>query len=209
MASFVLSEYRDAAAAFERTAASSPDGEAAGVDLAYASLAHFWAHQYDDVERTANAAFEIGERARSAPVRAFARCVRFYRNAVLWGELASCRELLEDTKREAESGDREDIDATVRFHLALLTEWMGDYRNAIELAEQVIEVGRRHRLPHLVVWPHWFVGKALCCLGDFGPAVARLGTGFVLIGGSVPPIRVHATAEWQCDGKQLITSAGH
>src|SRR4029077_13560364 len=28
--------------------------------------------------------------------------------------------------------------------------------------------------PHLVVWPEWFLGKAYCCLGDYGRAVARL-----------------------------------
>ena len=82
--------------------------------------------------------------------------------------------MLEDATREAESGDREDVLATVRFHLVLLTEWMGDYATAIAHAEQVIEIGRRLRLPHLVVWPNWFVGKSLCCLGEYGPAVARL-----------------------------------
>jgi hypothetical protein len=66
MASFVLSEFRDAAAAFERTASSSPDEGSAGADLCYAALAHFWAHQYDDLERTAAAALRIGERTGSA-----------------------------------------------------------------------------------------------------------------------------------------------
>jgi tetratricopeptide (TPR) repeat protein len=29
-------------------------------------------------------------------------------------------------------------------------------------------------LAHLVVWPAWFLGKAWCCLGKYGSAIARL-----------------------------------
>jgi tetratricopeptide (TPR) repeat protein len=174
MASFVLSEFRDAAAAFERTAASSPDERSAGVELGYAALAHFWAHQYADVDRTTAAALRLGERTGSASTRAFARCLDSYGNAILYGDVAPSREVHEAAIRDAETGDREDLVATVRFQLVLLTEWMGDYPTAIAEAEKVIEVGRRLRLPQLVVWPHWFVGKSLCCLGDYGPALARL-----------------------------------
>jgi tetratricopeptide (TPR) repeat protein len=53
-------------------------------------------------------------------------------------------------------------------------EWSGDYRRAITFSEQVVAAGRRLRLAHLVVWPEWFLGKAYCCLGDYGRAVARL-----------------------------------
>jgi DNA-binding NtrC family response regulator/tetratricopeptide (TPR) repeat protein len=174
LASFLLSDFGAAAAAFERTAASSPMPKEAGIDLGYASLAHFWAHQYDDVERTSTVALAIGERSGCASTRAFARSIRSYQGAVLHGHVAESRAALEAAMGEAESGDREDVLATVRFHLALLTEWMGDYRTTLGHAERVIEVGRRLRLPHLVVWPNWFVGKALCCLGEYGTALARL-----------------------------------
>src|SRR5262249_5197191 len=42
------------------------------------------------------------------------------------------------------------------------------------LSEEVIAAGRRLRLAHLVVWPSWFLGKALCCLGRYGPAIEAL-----------------------------------
>src|SRR4029077_3286974 len=40
--------------------------------------------------------------------------------------------------------------------------------------EEVMEAGRRLRLAHLVVWPGWFLGKALCCLRDYGRALDQL-----------------------------------
>ena len=45
------------------------------------------------------------------------------------------------------------------------------------------------------------------CAG--GSAIAPLGTSFLLIGRSGEPVWVHATANWQCNGSQLITSLGH
>jgi tetratricopeptide (TPR) repeat protein len=62
----------------------------------------------------------------------------------------------------------------IGFETAQVAEWRGDYRRSIALSEQVIAAGRRLRLAHLVIWPGWFLGKALCCLGQYGPAIARL-----------------------------------
>jgi tetratricopeptide (TPR) repeat protein len=56
-------------------------------------------------------------------------------------------------------------------------EWPGDYRRAIAMSEESVAAGRRLRLPHLVVWPEWFLGKAYCCLGDYGRAIDRLTDG--------------------------------
>ena len=42
------------------------------------------------------------------------------------------------------------------------------------------------------------------CAG--GSAIAPLGTSFLLIGRAGEPVRVHATANWQCNGSLLITS---
>ena len=42
-----------------------------------------------------------------------------------------------------------------------------------------------------------------------GSAIALLATSFLLIGPSGEPVWVHATANWQCNGSQLITSLGH
>jgi hypothetical protein len=42
-----------------------------------------------------------------------------------------------------------------------------------------------------------------------GSAITPLGTSFLLVGDSSEPVSVHATATWQCNGKQLITSLGH
>ncbi|HYC22334.1 MAG TPA: hypothetical protein VEI94_06505, partial [Candidatus Bathyarchaeia archaeon] len=37
-----------------------------------------------------------------------------------------------------------------------------------------ITIGRRLRMAHLVIWPTWFLGKASCCLGDYGRAMGLL-----------------------------------
>lgn len=38
-----------------------------------------------------------------------------------------------------------------------------------------------------------------------GASTVPLATSFLLVGGSETPIRVHATANWQCNGSQLLT----
>jgi tetratricopeptide (TPR) repeat protein len=42
----------------------------------------------------------------------------------------------------------------------------------------VLDIGTRHGLLHMVVWPLWFTGKARCCLGDYGEALAQLQRGY-------------------------------
>ena len=67
--------------------------------------------------------------------------------------------------------------ASLHLMYAMHAEWTGDYRRAIAMSEEAVAAGRRLRLPHLVVWPEWFLGKAYCCLGDYGRAIARLTDG--------------------------------
>ena len=64
--------------------------------------------------------------------------------------------------------------AFICFYMAQVAEWRGDYRRSIALSERAIAGGRRFRLAHLVIWPGWFLGKALCCLGEYGAAIVRL-----------------------------------
>ncbi len=54
------------------------------------------------------------------------------------------------------------------------TEWRGDFRASAGYARETIEIARRLSMAHLVVWPQWFLGKALCCLGDYGRALEEL-----------------------------------
>jgi tetratricopeptide (TPR) repeat protein len=61
-----------------------------------------------------------------------------------------------------------------RFLQAERAEWSGDYRAALAFCDQAIAIGRRLRLPQLVIWPTWFRGKAACCLGEYGRAIGEL-----------------------------------
>jgi tetratricopeptide (TPR) repeat protein len=72
------------------------------------------------------------------------------------------------------------IEALARFQLAQIAEWTGAYREAIDLAEQVVVMGRALRQPDLIVFPTWFLGKARCCIGDFGGALTQLDEAYQL-----------------------------
>lgn len=74
----------------------------------------------------------------------------------------------------------EPIEAFARFQLAQIAEWTGAYHEAIALAEQVLTMGRKLRLSDLIVFPAWFLGKARCCLGDFGSALTQLDDAYQL-----------------------------
>jgi tetratricopeptide (TPR) repeat protein len=56
----------------------------------------------------------------------------------------------------------------------MLAEWTGSYQDSMRFAERAIELGRKLRLPEVIIFSTWFVGKARCCLGDFGGAIALL-----------------------------------
>jgi tetratricopeptide (TPR) repeat protein len=97
-----------------------------------------------------------------------------WHTGVVGGDLAAFRRLNDEALTILTRHPDERVEAHVRSSLSELAEWTGDYRGAIELAEGVIATARRLRLAHLIVWPQWFMGKASCCLGDYGRALARL-----------------------------------
>ena len=42
------------------------------------------------------------------------------------------------------------------------------------MAERAIALGRKLRRPEMIIFPTWFLGKARCCIGDYGGALALL-----------------------------------
>jgi tetratricopeptide (TPR) repeat protein len=100
--------------------------------------------------------------------------MRDWKSAICSGDMDAWRGDLDGAFAAATRMGDEEALASIRFLLAMRAEWTGDYRRAIALSEEVVAAGRRLRLPHLVVWPEWFLGKAYCCLGEYGRALARL-----------------------------------
>jgi tetratricopeptide (TPR) repeat protein len=55
---------------------------------------------------------------------------------------------------------------------ALFLEQQGRYREAIDLSEGVLDRARGARLSLMTVYPRWALGKALCCVGEYGRSLA-------------------------------------
>jgi tetratricopeptide (TPR) repeat protein len=62
----------------------------------------------------------------------------------------------------------------------MLYEWRGQYPATIAHAEHAIAIGRRLRIPDLIILPTWFLGKARACTGDYGGAIALLEEAYAL-----------------------------
>jgi len=173
-ASFYASEFAASAESYQRAAdRSSEPGRRAG-NFANAALSALWAHAYPRAEAAAEAALDIA-RAHALPgAEALTSSIHGWQEAICGGDIAGWDRALQGALPLAERAGDDAAVAMIRFLLAMAAEWMGDYRRAVTLSEQVVAAGRRLRLAHLVVWPEWFLGKAYCCLGDYGRALARL-----------------------------------
>jgi hypothetical protein len=58
-----------------------------------------------------------------------------------------------------------------------VSDWSGDFATAITHGERALAAGRQLRLAHIMVWSNWFMGKSVCCLGDYGRAMRLLEDG--------------------------------
>ena len=173
-ASFFASEFQASGDAFRQASALSTEPAPRARSLARAGLSYFWSHSYAASEETLEAGLAIARRAGLAGEESLALNVRGWHVGVLQGDLGRWVGILNESERLAQSAGDEEAVAMARFNLAQAAEWTGDYRHAVTLSEQVVTTGRRLRLPHLVAWPKWFLGKAFCCLGDYGRAVTEL-----------------------------------
>jgi DNA-binding NtrC family response regulator/tetratricopeptide (TPR) repeat protein len=174
LACFYLSDFADAGDAFARAAERSADLEARGIDLSMSGLSLFWGHQFARAEAAVETAMTLARRHGLLATKGFATSNGGFFRAVCAGEVDAAAEAMQRGLGLAQASGDEATIAMIRFDLALIAEWTGDYRRAIAISEQVMDAGRRLRLAHLVIWPGWFRGKALCCLGEYGRAIAQL-----------------------------------
>jgi hypothetical protein len=174
LALFYVSEFAAGADAFARAAEVGFDSKRRALDLSHAWLSRFWAHGYEAAARLNERLYELARREGLPLAEALARTNDAWTRGVCAGDLAGEERLLGEALALGERAGDEATVATTRFCLAQIAEWTGDYQRAIAISEQTIAAGRRLRLAHLVVWPGWFLGKAACCLADYGRAVAQL-----------------------------------
>jgi transcriptional regulator with AAA-type ATPase domain/tetratricopeptide (TPR) repeat protein len=174
LAHFYVSEFMAAGDAFLRAAERADGPVPRALSLSHASFSHFWGHAYDASARSVDALRELARREGLPLADALAAGTDGFTRGVCHGDMAGEEKLVAGALEIAEAAGNEAVVATLRFYLAQIAEWTGDYRRSMAISEQVIAAGRRLRLAHLVAWTGWFLGKAACCLGDYGRAIAHL-----------------------------------
>jgi class 3 adenylate cyclase/tetratricopeptide (TPR) repeat protein len=199
LAYFYLSEFVPSGEAFARAAESSVDAEPRALNLANAAHSYVWGHAYEPARRSSAAALDLARTHGLAAAEGMALCLGGFQDAVCGGDVVGYERLTAQALALCEAAGNDGVTAAVRFCMSEVAEWTGDYRRAIALGEQVIAAGRRLRLPHLVIWPSWFVGKAACCLGEYGRAITMLRAAYELtdrIGDRAWKTRILNTLGW-------------
>jgi transcriptional regulator with PAS, ATPase and Fis domain/tetratricopeptide (TPR) repeat protein len=175
-----LSEFTAAGEAYETAAAAQSDIEARAMLLATAGYQYFWGHRYATAQRLNDAALDVA-RARVLPaVEAFADLLQGFYDGVQAGDLHSYARRSEAALVYCSRHDAPLIEAFANFQLLEVAEWTGDYRAAMAHAERAIILGRALRRPDVLIFATWFLGKARCCAGDLGGALAVLEDGYHL-----------------------------
>jgi tetratricopeptide (TPR) repeat protein len=174
LACFYLNDFELSGEAYARAAACSSDPGTGALDLGLCGFSLFWGNQYARADEAVERALELARRHGAVAAEALAVCNAGFFRGVCEGDVDTEAAAMERAAALASRAGNEVVQALIGFDMAQLAEWRGDYRRSIALSEQVMAAGRRLRLAHLVIWPSWFLGKALCCLGQYGPAIARL-----------------------------------
>jgi DNA-binding NtrC family response regulator/tetratricopeptide (TPR) repeat protein len=174
LACFYVNDFELSGEAYARAAACSSDPGTGALYLGLSGLSLFWGNQYARADEAVQRALELARRHGATAAEALAVCNAGFFRGVCEGDVDAEAAAMERAAALASRAGNEVVEALISFDMAQVAEWRGDYRRSIALSEQVIAAGRRLRLAHLVIWPGWFLGKALCCLGRYGPAIARL-----------------------------------
>lgn len=174
LALFYVSEYPASGVSFERAADHSDAPPRCALNLAQAATSHSWAHAYDRARAVAARISELAAREGMPAIKALATALEAFEVGVCGGDVMRERTLLQEALQDVGAPGDEVTRTLLRFYLAQNAEWIGDYQYAMTVSEEIIAAGRRLRLAHLVIWPGWFLGKAACCLGEYGRALAQL-----------------------------------
>ncbi len=180
LASCYLNDFVASAAAYEDAAGHTADEETRAMHLAAAGYNYFWGHRYGDAQRCNDAALALAHQHGLPAPEAFATTLHGFYRGVERGELdeyaAESRTALEICARHPHPL----VEAYASFHLMEVSEWTGDYPAAVAYAEHSLVLGRSLRRPEVLIFSNWFLGKARCCVGDLGGALALLGNAYDL-----------------------------
>ncbi len=169
-----LSEFVASGDAFIRAAAASEQPTDRGVNFGKASYWYLWGKSYKRAEETAGQAIEVGRAHNAHAGQAIGILTGTYMQALLEGEMEPYEHSSRDALRLGERAENEEAVGLALFSQGEIAEWKGDYRRAVSLLESSVAIGRRLRIPYLIVWGVWFIGKATCCLGEYSTALAQI-----------------------------------
>jgi class 3 adenylate cyclase/tetratricopeptide (TPR) repeat protein len=172
--SFLVSEFRRSGEAYARAAEHSADPETRALTLSRAATSYFWASAYAEARAANEECLAIARRIASPAAEAAGLAGRAFFAVVTRGALEEGETELARALGLATHVGNEELVGVIQNIAAEVAEWRGEYRRAIACCEKSLAIGRRLRLPHLMIWPLWFRGKAACCLGDYGRALGDL-----------------------------------
>ncbi len=174
LATFYVNEFVASGEAFGRAADRSADPATRGMNLFASGFSHFWGSAYDRARAAGDAAAKVAARHGLPVVAALAQFLDAFDCAVTGGDVDREERVMHVALQACERSGEEAAIGLIHFALAQHAEWTGSYRDAIRFADRAIAAGRKLRLPHLVIWTGWFLGKATCCLGDYATAIRQL-----------------------------------
>jgi class 3 adenylate cyclase/tetratricopeptide (TPR) repeat protein len=143
-------------------------------NLANASHSYVWGHAGPEAVQTGEAALALAREHGVTDGQAHVLAVIGFHRGVRGDSEAFAQHLQQAQQLVGANGDA-GTSALLHLLAAELSEWRADYASASRHGEQALAIGRELRLAHLVIWSNWFMGKAACCLGDYGRALRLLG----------------------------------
>ena len=170
-----LSEFAASAAAYEDAARWATSAESRSVHLSNAAFNHFWAHHYEAARGGIEAARAVARAAALPAAESMADVVEGFAGAVHDADVQELDRRLHASVDICARHPQPEIEAFARFPMVMVAEWSGAYADAVRRAEQALALGRRLRRSDVIIFTIWFLGKARCCLGDYGGALALLG----------------------------------
>ena len=171
---YLLSEYDASGAAYEQAAQLTSEPGQRALALAVGAFSHLWGHDYVAGDRCLEQARALTATTEASAAAAMIASVEGFQAGVLANDLTGYEQ---GARRAIEICARSEVppvEALAYFNLAQIAEWSGRYREAIRYAEQALTLARRERMPDVIIFATWFLGKARCCTGDYGGAISLL-----------------------------------
>jgi tetratricopeptide (TPR) repeat protein len=165
---FELSDFTKSAEAHLRAAEA---GEPRAMSLACAALSLVWAHEYEHCADIALQVSKCTERIPDPGADSIAMVATDLLSVACEG-IGDRIDIGAEALRIADTSESIEAAAMAYSQRALFLEQQGRYREAIDLSERVLDRARDARLSLMTVYPRWALGKALCCVGEYGRSLA-------------------------------------